>query len=251
MNMKTFCIKQNIAYKEIKVNNPVFMKFYEINNPENQEIIAIPDGCVDIEFVWKGDEAGAYVCGSLLNGTISRIGTYDRCFGIKFHPGIIPDCFKSSMKFIINNRCELKEFMKFEGMEEALSGKKSLEDKVDFFIEHFNQTKMPEPNIITTYVIQKVREESGLINVKELIDTIGYSHCYTDRVFKDYVGVSIKKYASIIRLQEAIDIIREKKADEVYDRLGYYDQAHFIHDFKRFTSITPNALSKMNEICIV
>lgn len=34
--------------------------------------------------------------------------------------------------------------------------------------------------------------------------------------------------------------------DAVAD-LGYYDQAHFIHDFKQYTSLTPNQF--IDEIC--
>ena len=33
---------------------------------------------------------------------------------------------------------------------------------------------------------------------------------------------------------------------EIYERLGYYDQAHFIKDFKKNTSLTPNKFGKVN-----
>ncbi len=251
MNHKSFCLKRNIGYREIIVNSKIFNKFYEIINPDYQDIIAIPDGCVDIEFLWKGDRAEAYVCGSPLTGRVSGIGRYDRCFGIRFNPGAVPECFKKRMVQIVNNRCELKEFMRLDEMQPALSRLETLEERTDYFLANFKLQEEIQTNVITSFIIRAVREESGFINITELVNTTGYSHCYVDRIFKNNVGVSVKKYASIIRLQQAIDIVKENKEDEVYERLGFYDQAHFIHEFKRFTSITPTVFLKMNEIAIV
>ena len=39
-------------------------------------------------------------------------------------------------------------------------------------------------------------------------------------------------------------MLTNKDGDIYYD-LGYYDQSHFIHDFKKFTSLTPNKFTKI------
>lgn len=251
MNYKSFCMKRNIDYKEIVVNNRVFNKFYEISNPDCQDIINIPDGCVDIEFLWKGEAVSAYVCGSLLSGRMAGIGMYDRCFGVQFNPGVIPECFRKHMTYIVNKRCELKKFINLEELQETLSKELSLKDKADYFINNFKEQVIIETNSITTFITKAIKQEDGYINITELISTTGYSHCYVDRIFKNNMGISVKKYANIVRLQQAIEIIKDNKADEIYERLGYYDQAHFIHEFKRFTSITPSMFIKMNEFSIV
>lgn len=251
MNHKSFCMERNIGYDEIIVNSKIYNKFYEIRNPGCQDIISIPDGCVDIEFLWKGDALEAYVCGSLLRGRKSGIGAYDTCFGIRFNPGAIPNCFKKHMTYIVNNRCELKDFMELEGVQEGLQKQLPLADKVEYFLKHFMELEVMEPNVITSFITKVIKEEEGCVNVSKLIDVTGYSHCYVERIFKNNVGISVKKYASIIRLQQAIDIVKDNKRDEVYERLGFYDQAHFTHEFKRFTSITPTVFSKMNELAIV
>jgi len=251
MNHKSFCIKRGTGYREIIVTNQVFNKFYELNNLNGQDIISIPDGCVDIEFVWKGQQIEAYVCGCILNGKLSGIGNYEKCFGLRFNPGSIPECFKKEMNTIINSRRKLGDFMDVKEMLAMLSQQLTMEERVDYFINYFQNRVKIEPNIIATLIMKKVKEESGFINVTDLVNTTGYSHCYIDRVFKSNVGLSVKKYASIIRLQQAIDIVRENKEHEIYDRLGFYDQAHFIHEFKRFTLITPSVMHKMKEIMIV
>lgn len=251
MNHKSFCLKRNVGYREIIVNSKIFNKFYEIDNPDYQDIVSIPDGCVDIEFLWKGDSSVAYVCGSTLSGRVSGIGNYDKCFGVRFNPGTVPACIKKRLFQIVDNRCDLSEFLNPVEMQLTLRKNQTLEDKVDYFLTNFKLQEEIETDNITTFIINAVRDEAGFINVKELVDTTGYSHGYVDRIFKNNVGVSVKKYASIVRLQHAIDIVKDNKEDEVYERLGFYDQAHFIHEFKRFTSITPMVFLKMNEIAIV
>jgi AraC-like DNA-binding protein len=168
-----------------------------------------------------------------------------------FNPGAVPGCIKKRIFQIVNNRCELIEFMNPVEMQLALSKNQTLEDKVDYFLRNFKLQEEIKTDNITSFIINAVRDESGFINVKELVDTTGYSHGYVDRIFKNNVGVSVKKYASIVRLQHAIDIVKDNKEDEVYERLGFYDQAHFIHEFKRFTLITPMVFLKKNEVAIV
>lgn len=69
MNFKTFYINRHqISYQEILLDDPVFEKFYLLENPTRADIIAIPDGCVDLQFTWETDVCRGYVCGSFLQG---------------------------------------------------------------------------------------------------------------------------------------------------------------------------------------
>ena len=63
------------------------------------------------------------------------------------------------------------------------------------------------------------------------------------KLFKDNVGLTPKGFLKIIRFQKAIqEIGNTKKVDwtKVAFESGYYDQAHFINDFKIFSGFTPN-----------
>jgi len=61
------------------------------------------------------------------------------------------------------------------------------------------------------------------------------------------VGVSPKQYLRIMRFQKAIEAI-ENNATVRWSKIAlesrYYDQAHFIHDFKLFSGFTPNEYMK-------
>lgn len=248
MFLKTFCLKRNkTSYHEVLADSNLFEKFYEIDNPYNVECIAIPDGSVDIQCFWKGNAMNVYVAGSYREGGISKITEYDKCFGARFHTGILPMSLNGDIGKIINNRILLDSYFEIPGLKEKVKMDLLLEQKADCMLDLFRDVEVPKENMIIRFLIDEIKKNSGHVVVGDMIENLGYSHRYSDYVFKSTTGFSIKKYASIIRLQESIKCIMEKKEDNVYDKLGYYDQSHFIHDFKRFTSLTPNLLKKNAE----
>lgn len=70
----------------------------------------------------------------------------------------------------------------------------------------------------------------------------GYSQKHLIRLFKDHVGLSPKGFLKIMRFQKAVqEISGPKKPDwtRIAFESGYYDQAHFINDFKAFSGFSP------------
>jgi methylphosphotriester-DNA--protein-cysteine methyltransferase len=65
-----------------------------------------------------------------------------------------------------------------------------------------------------------------------------------ERTFSKNVGINPKKYASIVRFQNVIQMKRNHKNSSMFQLAfdnRYYDQSHFIHDFKSLTELTPKA----------
>ena len=63
-------------------------------------------------------------------------------------------------------------------------------------------------------------------------------------IFREQVGLTPKLYCRIRRFQEVLRLIRAGKQVEWADMAvscGYFDQAHFVHDFRAFSGITPTA----------
>jgi AraC-like DNA-binding protein len=61
-------------------------------------------------------------------------------------------------------------------------------------------------------------------------------------LFESYIGLSPKLFCQIIRYQSAVGrLLHPSRAafNDIISEYGYYDQAHFIHEFKKFSSECP------------
>jgi len=77
--------------------------------------------------------------------------------------------------------------------------------------------------------------------MRALVAGSGWSERQFRRRFQEVAGIGPKVFSRIIRFQRALRAM--ERADPLPAALdcGYYDQAHFIHDFKSFAGETPAA----------
>lgn len=253
MEFKTFCIDEEIEYKEVYLVDSIFYKFYEIENSGLKKMFGFPDGMVDIQVGLAGGKIFADFVGSFSKGGEATTADCEKCIGIKIKPGYIHkdlmgrmeelnDCMRIS---ILNKGC-----ISEEQIYSILNGSSTVEERIKFMMNLLCRDEIVEQHEIAGYVIKAINSKNGNINVADIIEKLGYSHRYSDKVFKNNMGFSIKKYAGIYRLQQAINLMSEKDEDICYE-LGYYDQSHFIHDFKKFTTFTPKEFMKVKENMLV
>ncbi len=95
---------------------------------------------------------------------------------------------------------------------------------------------------VVEYSLMRINKNPNTLTLKRLNSEIGYSQKHFIELFKNRVGVTPKTYLRIMRFQKAIhDIDRQTEINwtELALDAGYFDQAHFIHDFKFFCGFTP------------
>lgn len=102
--------------------------------------------------------------------------------------------------------------------------------------------RTPQPDPLVSAAVTWLEHGPVPRRIDELTRHIGLSQSALERRFRRVVGVSPKQFASIVRLQRAAHL-RAAGSDftAVAHAAGYYDQAHFIHDFRRATGRTPEA----------
>jgi AraC-like DNA-binding protein len=83
---------------------------------------------------------------------------------------------------------------------------------------------------------------SGQQNIETLAQTACLGYKQFKRVFTDYVGANPKDYLRVVRFQKSLHTLQTQPninfAQLAYN-CGYFDQAHFIKDFKQFSGYTP------------
>lgn len=242
MNFKTFYINHHrIQYQEVLTEDPVFEKFYLIENPFQDDIVAIPDGCVDLQFTWENGKCRGYVCGSFLQGKRSLISTYQRCFGMKMQPGIQFKFLQKDITELVGSRVPLSEFLDISEFEERIGEMDSFFEMIGYARGFFSSQKILPVHSIASNMAELIVSSPGSLRVSQMVESLGYSQRYVNNIFKHYFGVSVKKYSDIIRAQAAIRYLESTDVMDVMIDLGYYDQAHFIRDFKQYTSLTPRS----------
>ena len=83
-------------------------------------------------------------------------------------------------------------------------------------------------------------EANPSIRIAELRDLVGVSTKRLIALFRTEVGLSPKAYARIRRFQAALRLLSAgRPGARVAADVGYFDQAHFVREFRSFTGITP------------
>nr|WP_255807632.1 helix-turn-helix transcriptional regulator [Cohnella mopanensis] len=81
------------------------------------------------------------------------------------------------------------------------------------------------------------------MTIAELAEYYTISERHIARTFKSLMGITAKEYTSIIRFQSVLQHLKQTKNAVNWSDLsvhsGYYDQSHFINEFKRRYGITP------------
>jgi AraC-like DNA-binding protein len=120
-----------------------------------------------------------------------------------------------------------------------------------FFLFSFNDAKKIFADYIASLIQNKeVNEFTKLFdklydvtpaNVSEIYKIMNYSPKQCQRLFYKHFGLSPQMALCIIRFQKCLKTLlsENKRPNEVLNRANYYDQSHFIRDFKKFIGITP------------
>lgn len=109
-------------------------------------------------------------------------------------------------------------------------------------VEQFllSQLKDIETDKLVIEAVKLIYQSKGTIRIKELNEKLFISQSPFEKRFRKVVGTTAKKFASIVRFNSVLDNMNEAKTlTEICYENNFFDQAHFIKDFKQFTGDTP------------
>ena len=170
--------------------------------------------------------------------------------GIEFSPHGAYRFFHFTLNDIQNQIYSLNDVLGNIGKRliEQINNTTSLQQKI-VLLEQFllKQLSVHDEDSIFEYCVEKITASKGKIAVKELEKKTGYSSRWLNMKFNDKLGVSPKNLSSIIRFTQYYQAFisgNEKSflKNDFYE--FYYDQSHFIKDFKRFTGLPPTRFEK-------
>lgn len=102
------------------------------------------------------------------------------------------------------------------------------------------QLKHIEADKLIVQAVKLIYQSKGTIRVKELNEKLFISQSPFEKRFRKVVGTTAKKFSSIVRFNTVLDSLNETKTlTEICYENDFFDQAHFIKNFKQFTGDTP------------
>ncbi|WED43847.1 helix-turn-helix domain-containing protein [Legionella cardiaca] len=175
----------------------------------------------------------------------STIGT--KTLLIKFYPWAMACLINEPSENFINNAfnfCDLITGSAHEKLEELLSKRYSLNKLTIHLKKFFNHLQTGKANKRLDYnfiaLIQQTMSDSNY-QTKYLEEISGYTIRTIERRFKELVGLTPKKFLLLKRFQSAVKFLNEGLSwKDIVEKCNYYDQAHFINDFKEFSNMTPS-----------
>ena len=205
------------------------------NAKRTVENIIITDACIDI--IVNFEEKAIGFAGMSKTNFNFKINTPASFLGIRFKPGAfhaitgipankVMDAFLPITDFDKNfNIAEFFE-LNFSDAKTFLinyAGNLIKNNRDSKFIDFFTQLNENIPN-----------------SVSEIFDKLYLCPRQCQRLFQKNYGLSPQMILCILRFQKCLKtILEEKSSKSVRETSNYYDQSHFIKDFKRNIGITP------------
>ncbi|MCJ8154160.1 helix-turn-helix domain-containing protein [Chryseobacterium sp. SSA4.19] len=224
--------------------------------PEKQTIV--PDGCMEMIFHY-GDLYKQYLNNgnSIIQPRCFVIGQLTRpldieptgetgIFSVRFHPeGFLPFTI-NSIKEMENTAVSLEKLFGKDGqeIEQQVLNANSILEKIKI-VEKFLLDRLTDIENIDRIVkstVETIITANGQLSVDELSTLTQVNRRQLLRKFSSAIGLSPKQLSRTIRLQAALKMLLNDQfsnlAELAYEN-EYYDQAHFIKEFKEFTGSTP------------
>jgi AraC-like DNA-binding protein len=139
----------------------------------------------------------------------------------------------------------------FGELRESLLAEKNVDRRfvmVEEFLLARYQSKL-DLNPCVAFAVGEMIERPDALSIRRMNEQIGYSQKHFTDMFRKQIGITPKAYLKILRFQKAvrtIDAVPEIDWGSIASECGFYDQAHFIHDFKHFSGFTPEEYSKIH-----
>ena len=228
-------------------------------DPKNQKQKIVPDGCIEMTFNF-GDKIRRYTSENdfILHPNTMVMGQRTKSFDILptgnvdtfaicFYPIGFANFVKTPLENLVDEETPISELF---GQAEAYELEQQMIQAIDTqeridIIETFFRKILNKNNTISNIVkstVDALLRTNGTIPINVLLKDDTSKRRQLERHFKKQIGISPKQLGKAIRLQATLNLLLNKKSETLTDiayESDYFDQNHFIKDFKDLVGVTP------------
>ena len=192
-------------------------------------------------------EPNLVICGQQTNYYDLSLSGKTGMILIVFRPHGVKSFFNFPITELLNQNLSLQDLANNEAdeLEDKLFNSPNNKQRI-IHLENFLVKRLIYTNEFerVEHAVKMIENSKGQMKAQSIAHEVCLGIKQFERTFSKYVGINPKKFASIVRFQNVLQMKRKHKNTSMsqlaFDN-GYYDQAHFIHDFKSLTGLTPKA----------
>jgi AraC-like DNA-binding protein len=227
------------------------------SEPKKQRIV--PDGCIEMAFILGEDikrytsesefilQPRAMVLGQTIEPFYIEPTGYVNTFAIRFYPYGFANFVTEPISNLVNKETPIDQLFNKEianDLKQKIIKAGNTEQRISI-IEKFLLNRLNDKKTINRIVkstVDSLLSTNGSVSINSILKDNLSKRRQLERNFKKQIGVSPKQLGKVIRLQTALKMLLDQKSENLTDiayESEYFDQAHFIKDFKEFTGINP------------
>lgn len=262
-----------LTYKPHAELEPLINIYWSLKVPKQDDHSKqriIPDGCIEMAFILGDDikrytsedeyiiQPRAMVIGQITDPFyIEPVGQVDT-FAISFFPLGFSNLINISLDELVNKETPLEQLFDPKIVSELVNNiieAASTEERIGiveaFLFDRLQEVKVIDQVIRTT--VDVIYQKGGNVKIADVLGDDKSNRRHLERQFKKQIGISPKQLGKVIRLQAALALLLDEEPEsltKIAYSSNYYDQSHFIKDFKDFTGITPKDFLGSDEMLL-
>jgi AraC-like DNA-binding protein len=190
--------------------------------------------------------APSIFCGARIDCFVIETSQQERVIGIQFRPGGAFPFLAMPASEVANATYSLDDIWPGQAalIRDALMNAHGV-DAMCSILERALLSRLKYSSAVhpaIAFAVSRLGRHGASVKVRDIADCAGLSSRHFMELFREQTGLAPKAFQRVRRFQRVLRTLRAN-SDENWAGIaygcGYYDQAHFIHDFRLFSGLTP------------
>ncbi len=222
--------------------------FFSFSNKSGQDITVplLVDGCSNLIFEYRDNSVRTHLIGSTVEKRTFSVKKNADYFGVRLQPSALKFVKEIEPKNITGQIIILDQLDSCRDFCKKIGEQKDFDSRMKTFLEEYSLMQEKESITSKADLFRQISDiiirRKGIIKISELENLSGYSSRYINKIFESELGMSAKQLCNSVKFQFLLSDLNNMDSQNltsISSEYNFYDQSHFIHEFKDFTGKTP------------